>query len=218
MGLPIKHRKTYVSHKKRWDKSTILEEAKVVEDYALKNKKEIRKIEFMLSKFKTIAKSFNSLENANESEDAKKFITSLKSKGFLSAESNTLDDVLNITIRDILDRRLSNIVYKLKLARSPKQARQFVVHRHVRVGGKVIDSPSALISLAQEASIEFRESSSLHDEEHPERKLADEGIVEEVTKEIEVKDNQILDEDGKSPADLKEEALDAEEQDEVQNN
>ncbi|MEC8221217.1 MAG: 30S ribosomal protein S4 [Nanoarchaeota archaeon] len=218
MGLPIKHRKTYVSHKKRWDKSTILEEAKVVEDYALKNKKEIRKIEFMLSKFKTIAKSFNSLDNANESEDAKRFIASLKAKGFLAQESNSLDDVLNITIRDILDRRLSNIVYKLKLARSPKQARQFVVHRHVRVDGKVIDSPSALISLAGEAAIEFRESSSLFDEEHPERKLAEDGLIEEVTKEIEVKDNQILDEDGKSPSDLKEESLDEEEQDEVKSN
>lgn len=215
MGLPIKHKRNYVSHKKRWDKSTILEESKIVEDYALKNKKEIRRIEFMLSKFKTIAKSFNSSEDGSDSEDAKKFIVSLKAKGFLSAEAQSLDEVLNITVRDILERRLANIVYKLKLARSPRQARQFVVHRHVRVAGKVMDSPSTLISLTGEAEIEFRESSSLFSEEHPERKLADEGIIEEVTTEIEVKDDQVLDEDGKSPSDIKEEALDDEEQAEV---
>ena len=105
MGLPIKHKRNYVSHKKRWDKSVILEESKIVEDYALKNKKEIRRIEFMLSKFKTIAKSFNSSEDGSESVDAKRFIVSLKAKGFLSAEAESLDEVLNITVRDILERR-----------------------------------------------------------------------------------------------------------------
>jgi small subunit ribosomal protein S4 len=215
MGLPIKHKRNYVSHKKRWDKSTILEEAKIVEDYALKNKKEIRRIEFMLSKFKTIAKSFNSSEDGSESEDAKKFIVSLKAKGFLSAEAESLDEVLNITVRDILERRLSNIVYKLKLARSPRQSRQFVVHRHVRVLGKVMDSPSALISLAGEAAIEFRESSALSSEEHPERKLADEGIIEEVTTELEVKDDQIIEEDKKSESTLEEESSEDDKKDEV---
>ncbi len=218
MGLPIKHRKQYVSHKKRWDKTTIVDEAKLVEDYALKNKKEIRKVEFLLSKFKRIAKSFNTTEEAMNSTEAKNFINSLKAKGFLSTEAESLDDILNITVREILERRLSNLVYKAKLARSAKQARQFVVHRHVSVGGKILDSPSALISLADEATIEFRGSSTLADEEHPERKLAEEGLIEEVTREVEVKDNQILDEDGKSPSDLKEEALDDEEQDEDQTN
>lgn len=189
MGLPVKHRKTFISHKKRWDKATILDESKLVEDYALKNKKEIRKIEHLLSKFKNIAKSFNKTEELMNSTEAKNFVESLKAKGFLNVEAQSLDDVLNIKVRDILERRLSNIVYKLKLARSPKQARQFVVHRHVRVGGKVLDSPSALISLADEANIEFRESSTLFSEEHPERKLAEVGLVEEITREVEVKDN-----------------------------
>jgi small subunit ribosomal protein S4 len=215
MGLPIKHKRNYVSHKKRWDKSVILEESKIVEDYALKNKKEIRRIEFMLSKFKTIAKSFNSSEDGSESVDAKRFIVSLKAKGFLSAEAESLDEVLNITVRDILERRLSNIVYKLKLARSPKQSRQFVVHRHVRVAGKVMDSPSALVSLAAEAAIEFRETSALFSEEHPERKLADEGIIEEVETELEVKDNQIVEEETKSESTLEEESSDDEKKEEV---
>jgi small subunit ribosomal protein S4 len=214
MGLPVKQRKSYLSHKKRWDKSTIVEEAVLVKNYALKNKKEIRKVELMVSKFKKLAKSFNKSEEIRDSEQAKSFIENLKAKGFLPSTAHSLDDVLNIKVENVLDRRLSNIVYKNKLARSPAQARQFVVHRHVRVGEKIVDSPSYLVSLAEEPLVTFKETSTLFSEEHPERKLAEEGIVEEVSKEIEVSDS-LVNKGGKSPSDLKEEALDDEELDEV---
>lgn len=210
MGLPIKQRKKFLSHKQRWDKQTIVDEKELVASYALKNKKEIRKIEFLVGKFKKLAKYYN---RADEAEQAEKFLESLKAKGFLAAEATSLDDVLNITTRDVLERRLSNVVYKLKLARSPSQARQFVVHRHVRVGGKVIDSPSFLVPLALEPTVEFRDSSSLSSEEHPERKMADEGIIVEESKEFDLPQEEV-DQDGKSAADRKEEALDDEEQEE----
>ena len=210
MGLPIKHRKKFLSHKQRWDKQTLIDEKELVASYALKNKKEIRKVEFLVGKFKKLAKYYN---RADEAEQAQKFLDSLKAKGFLPEQATSLDDVLNITTRDVLERRLSNVVYKLKLARSPSQARQFVVHRHVRVGGKVIDSPSFLVPLALEATVEFRDSSSLSSEEHPERKLAEEGVVVEETKEFDLPEEQV-DEEGKSAADRKEEALDDEEQEE----
>ena len=213
MGLPIKHRKKYLSHKQRWDKQTIVEEKELVQNYALKNKKEIRKVEFLVGKFKKLAKSYNRSEETKNSQQAINFLESLKAKGFLHVDATSLDDVLNITTRDILERRLSNVVYKLKLARSPAQARQFVVHRHVKVGGKVVDSPSYLVPLNEEPTVEFRETSNLSSEEHPERKIAEEGVVVEETKEYELPDEQV-DEEGKSASDRKEEALDDEEQDE----
>ena len=70
MGLPKKHRKKFSSHKKRWDKNTIVEEEVLVKDYCLKNKKEIRKIEFKLSKYKKVAKSLNMTIQTKESEQA----------------------------------------------------------------------------------------------------------------------------------------------------
>lgn len=210
MGLPIKHRKKFLSHKQRWDKQTIVDEKELVSSYALKNKKEIRRVEFLVGKFKKLAKFYNRSEDATQ---ANLFLESLKAKGFLSVDATSLDDVLNITTRDILERRLSNIVYKLKLARTPSQARQFVVHRHVRVGGKVIDSPSYLVPLTLEPTLEFRDTSSLSSEEHPERKLAEEGVIVEETKEFDLQEEKV-DESGKSQADLKEEALDDEEQEE----
>ncbi|MDA3856524.1 MAG: 30S ribosomal protein S4 [Candidatus Woesearchaeota archaeon] len=209
MGLPIKHRKKFVSHKKRWDKATILEESKIVEDYALKNKKEIRKIEESLSHYKTIAKDLNKTAETKESEQAQNFIAKMKKLGFLDVDAQSLDEVLDITIRDILDRRLSNIVYKLKLSRTPRQARQFIVHGHVLINGRCVDSPSCLISLEEEANLEFKPHSSLSDEAHPERVLASGGMIEvEEMKEIPLTSEA-------ESFDEKEAKLDDEEQDEV---
>lgn len=177
MGLPIKHRKKYVSHKKKWDKNTIVEEAVLVKDYGLKNKKEIRKVELQLSKFKTLAKSFNKSSETKNSVEAKNFVNKLKAAGYLNVDATSLDEVLDIELRDILERRLSNILYKNKLAKTPKQARQFITHKHVKIAGRMVDSPSYSVTLAEEAQLEFNETSSLSDEEHPERKIEVETIV-----------------------------------------
>ncbi len=180
MGLPIKHRKKYVSHKKRWDKKVIVDEEVLVNDYALKNKKEIRKVELLLKKFKTIAKELNRTDELKQSEQAQHFLTSLKAKGFLAQEATRLDEVLDLGLRDILERRLSNIVYRLKLAKTPSQARQFVSHKHITVGGKLVDSPSYSVSLSEEVTISFASNTALFDENHPERKLNVEGMEEQI--------------------------------------
>ena len=181
MGLPAKRRKQYISHKKRWDKNTILEEKELVKNYALKNKKEIRRLELLVKKYKTLAKQLNRLDNPNESEQGIAFLNRLKEMGIIDANTNSLDDVLDITVVDFLERRLSNIVYKLKLAKTPEQARQFVVHKHVKVGNKVINSPSYLVGLTEMQTISFRDTSALFDEEHPERKLeSTKEVIEEV--------------------------------------
>ena len=216
MGLPVKQRKKFVSHKKRWDKNTIVSEAELVNDYALKNKKEIRKVELLISKYKKIAKELNRNSTTKESEQAKHFIETLKSRGILNPEATSLDEILDINLRDILERRLSNIIYKLKYAKTPKQARQFVVHRHVKVGGKVIDSPSYLTTLAEEASVEFSPYSALSDENHPERKLTMTGVEEEVA--VQEERAEVAKVEGKEQGpefDKKEAQMDDEEQDEV---
>lgn len=169
MGVIAKHRRQYVSHKKRWDKQTILEEAVLTADYALRNKKEIRKAEFLLTKFKGIAKELNVSEELQNSAQAKNFIANLRAMGYLKATAATLDEVLDIKLRDILERRLSNVLYRHKLAKTPAQARQFIVHRHVEIGGTVVTSPGHLVSLEEEATIVFNARSALADEMHPER-------------------------------------------------
>jgi small subunit ribosomal protein S4 len=44
-----------------------------------------------------------------------------------------------------LERRLDNVVYRLNLAMSRKQARQLVTHRHFRVNGRIVNIPSFMV-------------------------------------------------------------------------
>ncbi len=45
----------------------------------------------------------------------------------------------------LLERRLDNVLYRLKLAVSRSQARQMVVHGHVQVNGRKVKTPSFFI-------------------------------------------------------------------------
>ncbi len=53
----------------------------------------------------------------------------------------------------LLETRLDNVVYKLKLAKTRNQARQFVTHGHVLVNGAKLDIPSYKLSVGDEVSL-----------------------------------------------------------------
>ncbi len=57
----------------------------------------------------------------------------------------------------ILERRLDNVIFRLGFARTRKEARQIVDHKHVLVNGKCINIPSYLIKAGD--TIEIREKS-----------------------------------------------------------
>jgi small subunit ribosomal protein S4 len=57
----------------------------------------------------------------------------------------------------LLEKRLDNVVYRLRFASSRRQARQLVLHGHVLVNGKRVNIPSYLVR--SEDFIEIREAS-----------------------------------------------------------
>ena len=61
-----------------------------------------------------------------------------------------------LTLLKMLERRLDNVVYRLGLARTRPQARQFVNHGLIRVDGQRVDIPSYLVKPGQE--IEMKEA------------------------------------------------------------
>ncbi len=54
----------------------------------------------------------------------------------------------------LLERRLDNVIYRLKLSVSRIQARQIVVHGHVLVNGKKVYSPAYLVSIEDQVSLD----------------------------------------------------------------
>lgn len=53
----------------------------------------------------------------------------------------------------LLERRLDNVVYRLKFAGSRPQARQIVVHGHIFVNGIRVHSPSYLVRVDDEVTL-----------------------------------------------------------------
>lgn len=47
----------------------------------------------------------------------------------------------------LLERRIDNVVFRLKLASTRLQARQIIVHGHILVNGKKVYSPSSLVAI-----------------------------------------------------------------------
>ena len=98
----------------------------------------------------------------------------------LIKQTAQLDEVLSLKINNIMERRLQTMVFRKGLAKSVNQARQFIIHGHINVGGKSISSPSYLVRSHEEASIAFDEASSLFNQEHPERQQKQEVVIEKV--------------------------------------
>ena len=114
----------------------------------------------------------------------------------------TLDDVLSLTVRDILSRRLQSVVAAKHMARTPKQARQFIVHGHVKVNGKRVNAPSYLVPFEEEDAVEWwgeplltpekaestAEEEEVEEEKPEEKKGKEESLAEMAKEKKEAKD------------------------------
>ena len=58
-----------------------------------------------------------------------------------------------VALIQMLECRLDNVVYRLGLANSIRQARQMVVHGHILVNGKKVDIPSFAVQVGDEVSL-----------------------------------------------------------------
>ena len=76
-------------------------------------------------------------------------LTKLQKYGILDEKAG-LDDVLSLTLRDILEKRLQTIVYRKSMSLTVSQARQFIVHNKILVNSKKVNSPSYLVKVADE--------------------------------------------------------------------
>lgn len=77
-----------------------------------------------------------------------KFIYGVLEKQFRAyyARAKKMPGIAGENLISLLERRLDNVVFRLGLAATRKQARQIVRHGHITVNGKRCDIPSALVS------------------------------------------------------------------------
>jgi small subunit ribosomal protein S4 len=168
MGDPKKRRKKYSTPNHPWQKERLDTEEPLIKAYGLKNKRELWKAQSALRSYRTQAKKLSSSTTEQAIVEQEHLITRLRRLGMLKQESR-LDDVLTLTLHDILERRLQTIVYRMGLAKSMDQARQFITHEHITINNIKIKAPGHLVTVDEQAKLSFRPSSRLSDPEHPER-------------------------------------------------
>jgi small subunit ribosomal protein S4 len=140
----------------------------LVDQYGLKNKEELWRAQSRLRDFRREARSLLGQIGADEESESEEFLGRLQRLGILGDEDG-LDDVLGLSVDDILERRLQTLVYRKGYANTTSQARQFIVHGHVTVGERRVQVPSYKVDVDEESLIGFDENSPLADDLHPER-------------------------------------------------
>ena len=88
-----------------------------------------------------------------------KFIYGVLEKPFRNyfAKASKMKGQSGENLMILLESRLDNVVFRLGLARTRKEARQIVDHKHVLVNGKCVNIPSYLVKAGD--TIEIREKS-----------------------------------------------------------
>ncbi len=122
----------------------------------------------MLSEFRGIARSLLGASEEQRAQLEKQYLKRLARLGILP-ESASVDNILDLNVKDLMERRLQTIVYRSGLAKSVHQARQFVSHGHISVGGDTVSVPGYLVKRDEESRIAFHARSPLTNAQHPAR-------------------------------------------------
>lgn len=84
-----------------------------------------------------------------------KFIYGLLEKQFRGYydRAKKMEGITGENLLILLERRIDNVVFRLGLANTRRQARQIVRHGHIAVNGKRLDIPSALVKTGDVISV-----------------------------------------------------------------
>lgn len=146
-----KSRRKYSSPRKAWEKRRILSERKLMSEYGLKNKKELWKMEESVRNFRRQARELISGKN----EERNKLLLNKLHKLGLLQKGASLEDVLKLTVNDILNRRFQTITFRKGFAKTINQSRQYIVHGHCKIDNRVVNVPSYLMMPGEEKGIEL---------------------------------------------------------------
>ncbi len=144
MGDPRKKHKQFEKPKKVWDAERIARDRKTLEEYGLKNMREIWRSQTILRDKRRMARKLLAEGSKDREQRKQELLGGLQQLGILN-ENATLDDVLGLKEKDLLERRLQTLALRKGLAFTANQARQLVVHGHVGIAGKKVSAPGYLV-------------------------------------------------------------------------
>ena len=152
MGDPRKPKKLYRRPRMIWTTDQLNAELYIMGSYGLRNKRELWKSQTEVARIRNQARALLALSTEARAEKEKRLLNFLNRLS-LTKEGATLDDILNLKVEDLLERRLQTIVMKKSGTKSPYQARQVVSHGHVSIGNRKVNIPGYLVRTEEEPQI-----------------------------------------------------------------
>ena len=149
MGDPRKPRKTYQTPRHPWRKEQLEAELHLLGEYGLRNKRELRRHETMLSKIRGIARTLLGASEDQKSQIESQYLKRLARLGILP-ESASVDNILDLNVKDLMERRLQTI-------------------GHISVANAIVSVPSYIVKRDEESRIAFDQRSPLTNAQHPAR-------------------------------------------------
>src|SRR5215467_11951460 len=111
MGDPKRPRKAFARPKSPWRSDQLAQELYLLGTYGLRNKRELWKAQTQLSGVRKQARHLLAASEEVRIREEKTLLESLRRRGLLG-EGVSLDDVLSLSVEDILGRRLQTLVFK----------------------------------------------------------------------------------------------------------
>jgi small subunit ribosomal protein S4 len=153
LGAPKRNRSHFEKPKERWNLERIKSDRALINEFGLKNHKELWKVQTEVSRIRGNVRELLSVgSGANEIKD--QIIGRLTRLGVASS-TTTLDNLLDLKENDLLNRRLQTIVFRKGMAKSVRQARQLTVHGFIAIDGRKVNRPGYLVDAEVEKRITY---------------------------------------------------------------
>lgn len=154
MGEPKKKRKVYDAVKSPWNFKLLGDELKLIGEYGLKNKRELRTYRATLRKIRTAVRETFSLSENDKNIKNVEIIGRLSKLGLIP-DNSSIDSILKLGLKEILERRLQTIVFRKGIAQTPYQSRQLITHGHILVNNNVIKKPGFFVNSIDVETVEL---------------------------------------------------------------
>jgi small subunit ribosomal protein S4 len=180
MGDPKKKHKTFNTPKRPYNTDSLMEELRTIGAYGLRNKRELWKVHTELSNLRGRARDLLGLDPEERAIRERSLIRKLALRG-LVMENGRLEDVLTLSVEDLLERRLQTYIFRRGMASSLFQARQLITHGHIAIDDQKVKAPSYQVKITDEETLDYAKSSPYNNPTHPlRRELEVEDALEEM--------------------------------------
>eukprot|EP00698_Gefionella_okellyi_P016709 TRINITY_DN4799_c0_g1_i1.p2 TRINITY_DN4799_c0_g1~~TRINITY_DN4799_c0_g1_i1.p2 ORF type:complete len:194 (-),score=34.32 TRINITY_DN4799_c0_g1_i1:18-599(-) len=148
---------TFRTPRRPFEKERLDAELKLCGDYGLRNKREVWRVQFGLSKVRTAARELLKLDVKDPRRvfEGNALLRRLNRLGVLDESHQKLDYILALKTQDFMERRLQTLVFKLGLAKSIHHARVLIRQRHIRVGKQLVNQPGFVVRVDSQKHIDF---------------------------------------------------------------